>query len=252
MREKRKTLWVSKKDLANYKRHLEEEPSCEDECLGENSTLTLTADFGGGMEMDVKICGVQYREGESNKAWSEAVLFKDGSEVCCSEPADIIEGEWSLAYEGTVFTAIVKEEPKKFSYVWTTMHSDMFLSGSSKEKFLADAAASVRTPKEIKDFLNVTMSKDPVYKVKVVLSKVGLSLEGTRICLGLFSGKMDSPIEKLEEKRKIILELLAPYIEEGTILYEELNDEPGDLACVKGYMIENGKLLDKKPVIRWE
>lgn len=38
-----------------------------------------TAIFGNGIEMDIKLCGVQYEDGGFNKPWTEAVLFKNGT-----------------------------------------------------------------------------------------------------------------------------------------------------------------------------
>ena len=85
-------------------------PASSKECFGEDSTITHTADFGGGVEMDIKLCGVQYREGEDNTPWTEAVLFVNGAEACCSEPAEDYFGEWSLEYGGNTYTADVVEE----------------------------------------------------------------------------------------------------------------------------------------------
>ena len=75
---------------------LERVPSNAEECMNEDETITFTADFPEGMAVDVKVCGVQYREGEDNRPWTEAVLFKNGSEVCCTEPGENFFGEWVL------------------------------------------------------------------------------------------------------------------------------------------------------------
>ena len=65
-----------------------------DPTFGEDLAISKTAVFDNGFEMDIKCCGVQYNEEEPNLAWTEAVLFRNGSEVCCSEPADEFLGEW--------------------------------------------------------------------------------------------------------------------------------------------------------------
>ena len=76
---------------------LEHVPSNAEECMGEDETIVFTADFPEGMAVDVKICGVQYREGEDNWPWTEAVLFRNGCEVCCTEPREEFFGEWALS-----------------------------------------------------------------------------------------------------------------------------------------------------------
>ena len=80
------------------------------DCLGEDDTISYSVNFGNGMEMDIKCCGVQYEEGRSNLAWTEAVLFKNGSEVCCTEPSDEYTGEWELEYKGNKYIVNVTVE----------------------------------------------------------------------------------------------------------------------------------------------
>ena len=73
--------------------------------MGEDDTISNTARFGGGMEMDVKLCGAR-----DEKPWTEAVLFKDGSEVCCSGSEESYDGPWELEYGGDTYTAVVVME----------------------------------------------------------------------------------------------------------------------------------------------
>lgn len=74
----------------------------------EDDTHTETVSFEDGYEMDIKVCGVQYEgEGGSNAAWSEAVLFKDGCEVACTDPGDDLLGEWELEHDGNTFVVNV-------------------------------------------------------------------------------------------------------------------------------------------------
>lgn len=70
--------------------------SNEENCIGEDETISYTASFNNGFEMDIKCCGVQYQEGASNLAWTEAVLFQNGVEICCTEPSDEFIGDWNL------------------------------------------------------------------------------------------------------------------------------------------------------------
>jgi hypothetical protein len=63
-----------------------------------DDTFIETANFGNGFEMDVKCCGTQ-----EGPAWTEAVLFKNGSEVCCSEPDEDFFGDWTLECDEDTF-----------------------------------------------------------------------------------------------------------------------------------------------------
>lgn len=61
-----------------------------------------TAIFDEHYEMDIKVCIPDDIEDgiKRNPVWTEAVLFYDGSELCCTEPADDYFGGWEL--EATV------------------------------------------------------------------------------------------------------------------------------------------------------
>lgn len=107
-----KTTVIIAKRLANtIERYLAHEPEDENECLPENVTYTVTAKFDDGKLMDIKCCGVQYREGDHNTAWTEAVLFDyNGAELCCTEPEDFFTGTWEIEYDGNTYTAVVERE----------------------------------------------------------------------------------------------------------------------------------------------
>lgn len=111
MTTNKKIIFINKRDLNRIKRYLKEEPANESDCLSEDDTIIYTAVFDGGYEMDIKCCGVQYREGESNLAWTEAVLFKDGSEICYTEPGEEFDGDWILDDGNTTFVVTVICEP---------------------------------------------------------------------------------------------------------------------------------------------
>lgn len=103
-----KTLIISKLEAAIINRYLTEEPRSESECLGEDSTITKTVKFDNGIQMDIKCCGVQFIEGESNLAWTEAVLFdKNGTQLCFTEPADEFLGEWICEDDGDEYVVNV-------------------------------------------------------------------------------------------------------------------------------------------------
>jgi hypothetical protein len=102
--------------LSKIKRMLTIEPKDESDFnnnyMSEDETFTTTVKFNDSTEMDIKCCGVQYEENGFNTMWSEAVLFRNGAEIACSDPSDIYEGRWTLTdNEGNEFTAIIM--PKK-------------------------------------------------------------------------------------------------------------------------------------------
>lgn len=88
------------------------EPDEESVCMGEDETVIKTATFSNGFQMDIKCCGVQYKEGESNLVWAEAVLFDGhGKELCFTEPAEDFFKTWELEYSGDIYCAEVEREP---------------------------------------------------------------------------------------------------------------------------------------------
>ena len=55
-----------------------------------------TVKFSDGFEIDLKVCTDNREDGD---LWSEAVLFNDkGSEFCCTEVCDCIDGDWELEW----------------------------------------------------------------------------------------------------------------------------------------------------------
>lgn len=111
MEKKEKKIIIGKDEAGKIKQLLEHEPRSEEECMGEDEAISHTADFGDGIQMDVKLCGVQYHEEESsNRPWTEAVLFDHGSEVACSDPEENYFGKWELEYGGVSYAAEVEEE----------------------------------------------------------------------------------------------------------------------------------------------
>ncbi len=93
---------------------LQHEPENQDDCFGEDETISYTASFENGIEVDVKICGVQYEEGKSNLPWTEAVMFQRGSEVQCSEPESEFFGKWEFKNDDdTYLVYIIAEETRR-------------------------------------------------------------------------------------------------------------------------------------------
>lgn len=88
---------VDRKSFEVINRYLTVQPTCEEEAQHEDDTITYTAKFADGKEVDVKCCGVQFQEGEENTSWTEAILFdKNGSEIVCTDVCDSFLGEWEL------------------------------------------------------------------------------------------------------------------------------------------------------------
>ena len=108
-------ITVSDELAEKINHYLNDEPSCEEKCFGEDATITMTTQFDNGYQMDVKCCGVQFRENEVNVAWSEAVLFdRKGRQLCFTEPSDCFLGEWVIDYDGdTYFVTVLTESEDK-------------------------------------------------------------------------------------------------------------------------------------------
>lgn len=106
--------------------------------LTDETTVAETAVFADGTEMDIKLCG-----SDRSAPWTEAVLFKHGSEVCCSEPSEDYFGEWELEYDGITYVARVVAIPDFFtvdevresgSYVAVTEKGHFYDATFSKEQ----------------------------------------------------------------------------------------------------------------------
>lgn len=102
-----RTIYVPSREADRIISYLNTDPICEEECFGEDGTYVQTADFGGGYEMDIKMCGVQYNEGDDNRPWTEAVLFHNGAEICHSDPETTYFGEWELAEDDKLYVTHV-------------------------------------------------------------------------------------------------------------------------------------------------
>lgn len=95
--------YVDPKTLATINEYLS--ASREEDYQDEDDTISVTAVFPDGCQMDIKCCGSQ-----DESSWTEAVLFdKQGRELCFSEPADEFDGEWELEFDGKTYIAIVAE-----------------------------------------------------------------------------------------------------------------------------------------------
>ena len=107
------TITISKADSEKISKWLTEptnEDDYNDNYLSEDETYSQTAKFDDGYEVDVKVCGVQYDEDSPNSCWTEAVLFQNGSEVCCTDPSDEYLGYWELETETDLYRVTINVE----------------------------------------------------------------------------------------------------------------------------------------------
>lgn len=103
------TLFISKAENRQIRRYLNKNATREEDNFNESDSFSITAKFQDGIEMDIKMCGVQFEEnGTSNSPWTEAVLFKDSGEVACTDVEDEFTRDWELEHEGNTYITHVK------------------------------------------------------------------------------------------------------------------------------------------------
>ena len=85
------TIYVSKPYAERIKKYLRGA-----EVQGDGSSLSKTAKFSNGFEMDIRCCGGK------DDSWTEAILYDNtGKEVVVTEPCDGFTGCWELKDEDT-------------------------------------------------------------------------------------------------------------------------------------------------------
>ena len=78
----------------------------EAEYQGKDNTITYTARFPDGKEMDIKCCGCR-----DESSWTEAVLFDEkGCQLTFSEVEEEFEGPWKLEYDGAHYCVDVRPD----------------------------------------------------------------------------------------------------------------------------------------------
>ena len=98
-----KTIVIEKKEADLINRLLEMKGDAIYDKYGfkRDETITHTAKFQGGYEVDVKLVICDHEE----TPYCEAVLFQDGCEVAFTDPEGEYFGDWELKDEdGNVFT----------------------------------------------------------------------------------------------------------------------------------------------------
>lgn len=85
------TIYVSKPYAERIKKYIRGA-----EVQGDGSSLSKTAKFSDGFEMDIRCCGGK------DDSWTEAILYDNtGKEVVATEPCDGFTGCWELKDEDT-------------------------------------------------------------------------------------------------------------------------------------------------------
>lgn len=132
------------------------EDAIENGGMGEDETITKTAKFGNGYEMDIKCCGA-----DDEHAWTEAVLFNsEGSQIAVSEPSDDFFGIWELedndgnTYKANVVKVIKRsvDEAKKILESAGYLVERTPLEARTADRFKVPALSKV--PEKIIDRVN--------------------------------------------------------------------------------------------------
>ena len=99
-----KVLYVPDSVLLTIRGYLQAQS--EAEYQGKDNTITYTARFPDGKEMDIKCCGCR-----DESSWTEAVLFDEkGCQLTFSEVEEEFEGPWELEYDGAHYCVDVRPD----------------------------------------------------------------------------------------------------------------------------------------------
>ena len=99
-----KVLYVPDSVLLTIRCYLQAQS--EAEYQGKDNTITYTARFPAGKEMDIKCCGCR-----DESSWTEAVLFDEkGCQLTFSEVEEEFEGTWELEYDGAHYCVDVRPD----------------------------------------------------------------------------------------------------------------------------------------------
>ena len=109
---------VGAEKAALIRHYLDDEPACEEECLVDDSIVTVV-NFPNGYDMELWCNGVSYYDPDepTNTAWGEALLFDGfGCEVCSDmiefgneyfSPTTLSDGQGN---EYTAYIIVAKED----------------------------------------------------------------------------------------------------------------------------------------------
>lgn len=99
--EYHQVLKISNQELDIIQRYLS--AMREEDYQGLDDTITNTAQFPDGMQMDIKCCGSQ-----DGPSWTDAVLFnQNGQELTCTEVCEEYMRLWELEYSGIKYSVFV-------------------------------------------------------------------------------------------------------------------------------------------------
>ena len=89
MRVNKRTIYVPAEQFDRLEREMmngADDKTGRGECM-----FDVSANFGDGFEVDIRIYNA-----EGDLPWSEGVLYKDGHEVCCTQVAGCLGGEYIM------------------------------------------------------------------------------------------------------------------------------------------------------------
>jgi hypothetical protein len=66
---------------------------------------TFTANFGNGIEADIKVCN-------GDGPYIDPVLFEDGNEVVVGEPSWILDGVYDFEYMNEIYRVVIEGKRK--------------------------------------------------------------------------------------------------------------------------------------------
>ena len=99
------TAKINQVDIDEINNYLHNEPASKDVALLEDDSISAIISFPNHKKMEISCKGVQYRKGNSNVAYTEAILSDNGKKVYCTPPMDYFNGTWKINYKGDTYIA---------------------------------------------------------------------------------------------------------------------------------------------------
>lgn len=135
-----KILYITIEESNLYKKLLKTDAEVLYQQYGykRDTCFTHTCRFNNGIEADIKLvlCDEGY-------PYTEAVLFKNGHQINCSEPCDSMDGKWTFVCGEDKYSVIVKvdedsESERIFEILETALssHNYKILDGNADSVFI--------------------------------------------------------------------------------------------------------------------
>lgn len=91
-------------------------------------TMTWTANFPNGVDMDIKFCCGDIHDTDSNPLWTEAVLFDNGFEIAHTDVEDDLHLQWELESDQFVYRVNIQFTKEKKPHINVFFDMDNTLS----------------------------------------------------------------------------------------------------------------------------